>query len=105
MAQMTSRVKWLQELIEKIQSIKAPAWFVALMADVQEAVVLAFYNFTKAEIEAIKAKIAEVAKLDIEGWEKFDMVFDFCKQEFKDKKDSILNVVINALYLTLKAKF
>ena len=98
---MTSNVKWLQKIISGIQGIKAPEWFVKLMGQVQEAVILAFYSFTKEELDLIKGKIEEVASLDIDGTEKFKMVFDFCRSEFKDKKDRVLNMVINTLYLAL----
>ncbi|MFA5165586.1 MAG: hypothetical protein WC481_08515 [Candidatus Omnitrophota bacterium] len=105
MAKMTSSVKFVQKIIDAIYKIEAPKWFVNLMAEVQEAVILAFYQFSKDELEALKAKMIEVSKKDIDGDDKFKEVFDFCKTEFKDKKDRVLNAVINAIYLTIYKKF
>jgi hypothetical protein len=102
---MTSRVKWLQKAIEKIQGIKAPKWFVDFMGEMQEAAIQAILKYSKDEIALIKAKIEEVAEKDIDGDDKFREVFSFCKAELKGKKDASLNTIINWIYMTVSGKF
>ena len=104
MTKMTSNIKWLQKIIKGIQDIEAPKWYVSFMAEVQKAVWATFLKFTAEEISLIKDKIMEVSKKDIEGEDKFKEVFSYCKAEFTNKKDSVLNSVINNVYLTIKDK-
>lgn len=99
---MTSRVKFVQKIIDAIYKIKAPQWYVDLMAKMEKVVWEAFVKFTKEEVELIKAKIEEVAKEDIDGKEKFAKVFEFCKAEIKDKSDSDLDTIIQNIYMALR---
>jgi predicted AlkP superfamily phosphohydrolase/phosphomutase len=99
---MTSKVKFVQKIIDAIYKIEAPKWYVDLMAKMQKAAWEAVVSFSQAEISLIKNKIQEVAKEDIDGKEKFQKVFDFCKAEIKAAKDSDLNQVIENMYRALK---
>jgi len=103
-AKMTSRVKWVQKIIEKIQGIKAPAWYVDLMGDMQDVFLNVLYQIGKEQLEAIKNKVIEVAESEVSNEEKFQKVFDYARTIRINLKDSVLRALIEAIVVSLKRK-
>lgn len=98
------KITIFQRAYDWIKKQTAPKWFVSLMADVQSIFLEMLYQIGKAQLEAIKAKIMEVAQTDMKPEQKFKAVFDYAKNINIDIKDSVLNTLINALVLGLKNK-
>jgi len=104
MAKMTSSVKWLQKIIDKIQSIEAPKWYVDLMGDMQSVFLNVLYQIGKAQLEAIKSKVIEVAESNLSNEDKFKAVFDYARSIKINLKDSVLRALIEAIVVSLKQK-
>ncbi len=99
-----AKITWVQKLYDKIKAWSAPPWFVALMGDVQSIFLETLYQIGKAQMEAIKVKIIDVASSDMTNEDKFKAVFKYAKGININIKDSVLNALINAIVLALKNK-
>lgn len=98
------KITIFQKAYDAIKKWQAPKWFSDLMGEAQAVFLATLYQIGKAQMEAIKDKVIEVAGSNMSNEDKFKAVFNYAKSINISIKDSVLNALINAIVLALKNK-
>lgn len=93
-----------QKMYDKISTWDLPDWFKDWLGEIQELIFSICMQIGKDLITEIENKIVEVSGEDISSIEKFDKVFDYCRDTLNIVKirDSFLNAIIEILVAKLK---
>lgn len=92
-----------QKLYDAIKGFKTPRWIVAILQEIQDALVQILVQVGKDYLEQIQGKILEVSSTSMTNREKFNAVFKYGKELLPSIKDSALNLLIESLFNRLKS--
>ncbi len=95
----------LQKVYNWLKKLAVPKWLKIIIQEINDLMIAVMLQVGKDAIGTMKKKIVEVANMNIPNEEKFNVVFKFGKQSFRDIKDSTLNLLIETLVSYLKKNF
>ena len=96
----------LQKIYDTIKRIRTPRWLKVILGEMQELVIAILLRVGKQYLESIKEKIIEVNGMHISNEEKFNKVFDYCREELNlsEMRESALDYIIQFLVTKLKGQ-